>query len=204
MQNLLTYCLCFKFRGAANCEFEICNLELDWGFSEIFDFIHCRNSFFRKPVQVMRSAYDALKPGGKLETQEFTYQLRCIDDSLNGTYLKEWTDLLYEGTEKLGLGWGHMANPQLMKQQGFENVKCERFRWPTNAWAKGRVYKRLGILFNEFLTSDLEGLSMWIFTKVLGWRKEQVREFCAKVKNDLNDRRIHAYADVYVVSIVSL
>jgi hypothetical protein len=151
---------------------------------------------------MMRSAYDALKPGGKLETQEFTYQLRCIDDSLNGTYLKEWADLLYEGTKKLGLGWGQMANPQLMKQQGFENVKCERFHWPTNTWAKGRVYKRLGRLFNEFLTSDLEGLSMWIFTKALGWRKEQVREFCAKVKNDLNDRHIHAYADVYVVSIV--
>ena len=45
---------------------------------------------------------------------------------------------------------------------------------------------------------------MWIFTQALGWKEEEVTVFCAKVKNDLNDRNIHAYADVYVVSIVSL
>ena len=85
-----------------------------------------------------------------------------------------------------------------------ENVKCEKFVWPTNTWAKYPSYKLLGRCFNEFLTSDLEGLSMWIFTQALGWKEDEVTEFCAWVRNDLNDPSIHAFADVYVVSIVSL
>jgi SAM-dependent methyltransferase len=87
MQNMLIYCLCFEFRKPANCEFEIDNLELDWAYFEEFDFIHCRNTLFRNPVRMIRSAYDALKPGGDLEFQQFDYQLRCIDDSWNDTSL---------------------------------------------------------------------------------------------------------------------
>jgi hypothetical protein len=84
-----------------------------------------------------------------------------------------------------------------MQQEGFENVKCEKFVWPTNTWAKHPSHKLLGKCFNEFLTSDLEGLSMLILRKALGWMEDEVKVLCALVRNDLNDPRIHAYADVY-------
>ena len=66
--------------------------------------------------------------------QEFTYRLRCVDNSWNDTFLKKWVDLICKGAEKLGLEWGQTAKyPQLMKEKGFENVKCETFFWPTNS-----------------------------------------------------------------------
>jgi hypothetical protein len=45
---------------------------------------------------------------------------------------------------------------------------------------------------------------MWILTKAFRWKKEEVMVLCAQVRNDLNNCHIHAYVDVYVVSIVSL
>jgi hypothetical protein len=135
--------------------------------------------------------------------QQFDYQLRCIDDSWNGTYLKQWVDLLTKGAEKFGLDWGQNAKySQWMEQQGFENVRCKKFVWPTNTWAKHPPYQLLGKCFNEFLSSDLEGLSRLILRKALGWMEDEVKVLCAMVRKDLNDPSIRAYADVYVVSIV--
>jgi hypothetical protein len=180
-------------------------LEENWPYAEKFDFIHSRNSFFRKPVHMISSAYHALKPGGVLEMQEFIPILQCNDKSWNNTSLEEWTGLLTEGTKKLGLDWRQNEKyVQWMEDQGFEKVNSKRFVWPTNTWAKDIALKRLGICFNRFLTSDLEGMSMWILTQAFGWKKEEVIVLCARVRNDLNNCRIHAYADVYVVSIVSL
>jgi hypothetical protein len=125
---------------------------------------------------------------------------RCLDDSWDGTSLKQWIDLIWKS-----LGRGQMAEySQLMMESGFENVECKKLAWPSNTWARGRVPKLLGIYFNRFLTWDLEGLSMWILTKDLEWTEEEVTVLCAKVRNDLNNHRIHAYAEVYVASIVSL
>jgi hypothetical protein len=39
----------------------------------------------------------------------------------------------------------------------------------------------------------LEGLSMAPFTRALGWTKEQVEVFSARVRNEIKDGRIHAY-----------
>ena len=42
----------------------------------------------------------------------------------------------------------------------------------------------------------LEALSMALFTRYLRWEKEQVEVLLADVRNDLKDRRIHAYFPV--------
>lgn len=98
--------------------------------------------------------------------------------------------------------------PELMKQHGFENVKHKSFVWPINTWMTDEVtwmadevLEPLGKYFSLFLSFDLEGLSMWIFTKALGWEERNVRVLCALVKKDLRDPSIHAYTNVYVISI---
>lgn len=44
----------------------------------------------------------------------------------------------------------------------------------------------------------LEGLSVGLFTRVLGWSRESVDVFLAEVRKDLSNTAIHAYWPVYV------
>lgn len=45
----------------------------------------------------------------------------------------------------------------------------------------------------EDLGGGLEGLSVALFTRVLGWSKEETDIFLAGVRKDMKDTKIHAY-----------
>jgi hypothetical protein len=43
------------------------------------------------------------------------------------------------------------------------------------------------------MTDGLEGFSMALFTRILGWSKEEVHNFLVTVKTEMQDRSVHAY-----------
>lgn len=43
------------------------------------------------------------------------------------------------------------------------------------------------------VSSGLEGLSAAVYTRVLGWSKEELDVLLANVRRDLKDTKIHAY-----------
>jgi hypothetical protein len=45
----------------------------------------------------------------------------------------------------------------------------------------------------EDLGPGLEGLSMALFTRILGWTKEETDVFLAGVRKDMKNTKIHAY-----------
>lgn len=45
----------------------------------------------------------------------------------------------------------------------------------------------------ENMNSGLEGFSVAIFTRVLGWAKPEVDVFLADVRNEMKDTKIHWY-----------
>jgi hypothetical protein len=50
----------------------------------------------------------------------------------------------------------------------------------------------------------LEGLSMAIFTRALGWSKEEAEVFLVDVRKDIKDTKIHCYWEMYVPSLSTL
>lgn len=40
---------------------------------------------------------------------------------------------------------------------------------------------------------QLEGISMAIFTRLLGWSKDEVETFVVKVRKEMRDTKIHVY-----------
>jgi hypothetical protein len=52
---------------------------------------------------------------------------------------------------------------------------------------------KVGLWTNENLGPGLEGFSLGLFTRVLGWKKEEVEVFLTKVRKDMNDKKTHAY-----------
>jgi hypothetical protein len=67
------------------------------------------------------------------------------------------------------------------------------FMWPSNGWPKDPLMKTLGQWNQTNILEGLEGFSLALLTRVLGWQREEVDVFVARVSNDMRNRRIHAY-----------
>lgn len=96
---------------------------------------------------------------------------------------------------------GRDANPgsQLegwARDAGFVNVVHKRYRVPIGPWARNATLKEVGRWNMMQVLNGLEGLSMRLYTGVLGWKEEDVRVFLGKVRRDLADPGIHALFDL--------
>lgn len=86
-----------------------------------------------------------------------------------------------------------------MADAGFIDIVEIPFMWPQNRWPKDKHFKELGLWTRENFTSGAEAMSLALLTRGLGWTREEVVVFVARVKNDMRDPRIHAYWPLYVV-----
>jgi len=167
-----------------------------WVFSQKFDYIHSRYMIaaiddFGK---LIRSSYENLNPGGWAELQEYHVELRCVDDSLTGTALERWNKLILEGFEKMGRnGCAATQFKSQMIKTGFVDVTECKFALPGSPWAKGEREKMLGWMQMVNLLEGLHGVSISIFTKLLGWTIQEVEVFLANVRKDIRNTGIHFY-----------
>jgi len=67
---------------------------------------------------------------------------------------------------------------------------------PANPWARGAEQKMRGALMMTNLLEVAQGITMNVFTKVLGWAEAEVEVFLADVRAALKNRNIHAYVPV--------
>ncbi|KAK4957388.1 hypothetical protein LTR10_005350 [Elasticomyces elasticus] len=181
-----------------NCRFEVDDFELDWTYGDNrFDMINHRfligsisdHSHFYK------QAYTALKPGGWIELVEMEALLYCDDDSVPAdSALRKWGQLIHEVFSKMGKPFlpVEMYKEHLL-DAGFENVTFKIVKRPTCDWPKDRRIKEIGGFCALNLLEGLEGFTMAPFTRVLGWRPEEVTVFLAKVRKEILRRRIHGY-----------
>lgn len=83
-----------------NCEFDIASAEGYWDFldGKKVDFIFLRFlGWLAEWKAIFTSMYDNLEPGGWIEIQEWVINFESPDDSLQGTALSRWNDLIHRG-----------------------------------------------------------------------------------------------------------
>jgi hypothetical protein len=182
-----------------NCRFEIDDVEDEWVFHHKFDYIHGRYLllFLKDWNHVFKSFYKNLHPGGWAEFQEIIIYFQSIDGSIEGTALQRWNTLLLEGIRKMGRRPTEALRcKKWMAEAGFVNISEKKFAVPMNPWAKGKVQKALGAMQMANNLEGVDGLTMTVFTRSLGWTPAQVEELLVDVKRDMKDRSIHAYITV--------
>jgi hypothetical protein len=170
-------------------------------FPNKFDFIHGRAllSCFQNPEAVIQKAFDALAPGGYLEMQDGFFPMKYIGEPPVNSDLYKWNELVVECVAKSGRLWNNTLHyAKWMRDAGFEDVVEKNFYWPTSTWAKGEYYKKVATYFQEDMLNGVEGISMKIFTRFMGWTAEEVKAFLVGVKRDFRDRSIHAYLPMLV------
>jgi len=183
-----------------NLRFEIADADEEWTFRpESFDLIHTRamNDITLKSwPDYYRQAFRTLKPGGWVEAQE----CRCRRKSDDGTipadgHMVYWEDEWESAIKKIGLN-GH-CDPDLvmeqMKTAGFVNIACKYFKAPVGTWPKDRTLKESGRFVQVMMIEGLHGMSLKLFTGVLGWDVNHFEALLEKCREELKRNDIHSY-----------
>ncbi|KAJ9148894.1 Methyltransferase [Pleurostoma richardsiae] len=185
-----------------NVQFEIDDLEEPWNFSFQFDYIHSlmMTGAFRDWPYFYRQAFENLKPGGWLEIQDMEFPLRCDDGSMTDTcVLKRWSDLMVEAGERSGFSLTTCGKAaETMQATGFVDIVRIPFKWPINRWPKEQKWKHVGQWTEDNFRAGVETMMLALFTRFMGWTKEQVVEFSAQVRHEFQDVRQHAYFNLFV------
>ncbi|KAL0943293.1 methyltransferase domain-containing protein [Colletotrichum truncatum] len=186
----------------SNCHFEIDDAEDEWMYGQKFDYIHGRymcTSIFDFP-KLFSQSYDSLNPGGWIEFQETVIDFKGVDGSLEGTALQRWNRLLLEGVRRAGRNaLSPFSFATQMTEAGFQNVQEKKFAVPSTPWARGRNQKILGAMQMTNNLEGVQGITMKIFTHVLGWTREEAELLLVDVRRDMADRNIHAYLTIMAV-----
>ncbi|EXK79194.1 hypothetical protein FOQG_16184 [Fusarium oxysporum f. sp. raphani 54005] len=184
-----------------NIKFEIDDIDEDWTYSQPFDYIHSRmmNVSVKNWSEYIRKVFENLTPGGYAEFQDVDVLMQSDDNTLTEDHaLRKWGVLLAQAAQEHGTRFIETDRlSHLMAEVGFVEVKETPFKWPTNRWLKERKYKELGEWSNLNTSDLLDGLSMALFTRCLGWTPEEVRVFLIDVRRDLNNPKVHAYWSMY-------
>lgn len=82
---------------------------------------------------------------------------------------------------------------QWFEERGFEAVVQKVYKLPCNAWAKDKRLKVLGAWEQHNLLNNLEGMTMRLFQKGLGWTEDEILVFSALLRRDIRNLNYHAY-----------
>jgi len=143
-----------------------------------------------------REAFRVLKPGGWVENQEFSYKHHSDDNSLpKDSRILYWADLWTEGVGKIGLKGS--CDPDLVVRQmmdaGFVNITRLDFKMPIGPWPKDPRLREAGMFGYVNLMDGWYGLSVKVYTQLLGWSAEELKVLLALCRQELNRKDIHAY-----------
>lgn len=193
-----------------NCTFEVDDAEDEWLFNEPFQYIHARAvmSCFTSPKRVMRSAFEALAPGGYLEFQDPVMPLKYAIPPPENSSLKQWSELGVEASIVGKRPWNNAQNyAQWMRDVGFVDVVEEKFFEPVGPWAEGdsdeaKDLRKRGARQVENMLLGLEGMTIKGLAR-LGWKPNECRVLVAKAREELvnikPDGPLRPYIDVLAV-----
>jgi hypothetical protein len=86
-----------------------------------------------------------------------------------------------------------------IERAGFADVVERKYKWPIGPWAKDQKLKEIGMLTRAHLDAGLEGWTLRGLTGLLGWTKDEVLAYCAGMRRDMQDKRLHGIHEMRVV-----
>ena len=212
-----------------NCMFYIDDSESTWTFKpeEAFDFIHGRamGGSVKDWPALYGEIYKHVKPGGWVEIQEYETWCRVNDEEKEKLPedLLQWQTKINEASEKFGkkllVAGDHKEN---MIAAGFVDVKDALYKvvslFPTHSlsiyyrglmtkrqvpiggWPKDPKAKEIGRYERLHMLDAVEPFSLALFSRALGWSKEEITVIVANVRRDFANPKHHMYSYFHFVT----
>nr|POE78488.1 secondary metabolism regulator lae1 [Quercus suber] len=184
-----------------NVEFLIDDITSEWLYPQKFDYIHSRmiTIAIKDWSKLVDEIWKNLKPGGWIEFQEYHAPFCCDDGTFElGPQFELWNRSVYKAAALAGTKLDAILGvEEILKARGFVNIKSATTKWALGSWPKGRKQKKIGEMFCRDLISGLEGVSLRMFTKLLGMTTQEVLDLVRGVEEDLLRGKTHTYMHVY-------
>ncbi|KAJ5789949.1 uncharacterized protein N7518_006960 [Penicillium psychrosexuale] len=167
--------------------FEHHELEGDWPFTtkQAFHLIHAQSlgGVITDYDRFYANAFRHLLPGGA----------RLLA-------LREWEALIHEAAAKFDKRINVAAEQkELMHSAGLVQVDEQIFKVPFGKWSDDPILKRIGSFYVYQMQCALEGYTLRLFTKTLGWSKEDTDALINRVQEELQQKDLRLYSYFYLV-----
>ncbi|KAI9927250.1 hypothetical protein MW887_003637 [Aspergillus wentii] len=186
-----------------NCRFEVDDYEEPWSYSQPFDYIHGREleGFIRDHNRLFRQAYENLIPGGWLEMSSMEVNSYSDDGThLKATHMMEAVKGMHEASRILGKDMSTTPSwKDRMEKAGFVNVREDIYKLPQSPWAKDPKLKDLGRYHQVNMFEASGSYTYALFTRHLGWSREECEVLAAGMRRELKDLSLHLYTKVHIV-----
>ncbi|OAA33538.1 hypothetical protein AAL_01003 [Moelleriella libera RCEF 2490] len=187
-----------------NVSFYVEDSSDSWDYPHKFDYIHtrvtggCWSSF---EEQVVQQAFEALEPGGYLESQEIDSSLGCDDGTLdqNGALMRWASDITTAGERCDRSTLIGQTLKDAYERVGFVDVQEIVFRIPVNGWPRDRHLREIGAMWEANLVSGLSGLSLSLFHRAFDRSPAETEVFLVDVRREVSNPNVHAWMPCYVV-----
>jgi hypothetical protein len=146
-----------------------------------------------------------LKPGAWIEFQEFEFFPASDDPSIISTpenpyYFLDFMKFHKQAMTALGADVTGVTKLKTeLAAAGFSNIKEEVFKCPLGIWPKDKRLRLVGLYLRESILDGLAGMAGRPFNSGLGWSKEEIEVFLAKVRRSLRDSGRHTYLPFRVI-----
>jgi hypothetical protein len=107
----------------------------------------------------------------------------------------QWHDKFYEGM-LLGGGNVRISSRELkryMEDAGFVNVQTVDLKWPMSPWSEDPKLKEAGEFVKMSIMDNMSGMSLAVFTRLLGWSIADLEALLARVAEEFEREDIHGY-----------
>lgn len=92
---------------------------------------------------------------------------------------------------------GNMIKDQMVGA-GFVDVVVKEFKTPIGQWPKDPKMRETGAFQLVAMLEGIGGLTMALWTRLLGWKKDDVEEELVKVRKEMQSTSVHSYWPTYV------
>jgi metalloendopeptidase OMA1, mitochondrial len=153
--------------------------EDDWTLHEsYYDYIHTcvLMGCFEDFKSIIAKGFRYTKPGGWMESVEPMHQTFCDDGTMPADWpFTDWHDIMENAANNANrpLKIAHRLK-KWYTEVGFVDVHERVVKVPINSWARDPKLKALGHYWAENWLAGLNGFSLALFSRVLGWSKKEI------------------------------
>jgi hypothetical protein len=185
-----------------NVYFEIDDVEEDWTYSRKFNYIHSKDmsGAIKDWPRYVGQCFDNLLPNGWVELADWDYLPYRPEGSVDtrDNSIVKWHNLLlndgFEKTQRDGRPGSKLK--KWVVDAGFEEVQEFFYKTPVGAWPKDKKLKEIGRYYKLSLEEGLEGISLRLFTQLLGMSVDEAMATNASFRTGM--RNIPFYHLLYV------
>jgi hypothetical protein len=106
-----------------------------------------------------------------------------------------WCELMTSGALKGGMQLRLTSSvlETAMKGAGFEDVTVHEFKLPIGPWPEDSRLQESGKFALLAMLDGLHGISVAVFTRLLGWEVQEMEILLAKVRKEWRMKKVKSY-----------